>query len=95
MTMKKKAPVGRRTARVMDKSIQMQAIDLWSADSIKGEISPVASGTEAIYWDTELPGLGIRRYKSGRQLYFVQYRERGSVKLQPTLTFRTLAHPVD
>ena len=64
MTMKKKAPVGRRTARVMDKSIQMQAIDLWSADSITGEISPVESGTEAIYWDAELPGLGIRRYKS-------------------------------
>lgn len=80
MTMKRKAPVGRRTARVMDKSIQMQAIDLWSADSIAGEISPVASGTEAIYWDAELPGLGIRRYKSGRQVYFVQYRERGRTR---------------
>jgi hypothetical protein len=31
---------------------------------------------ELTFWDTDLPGFGLRVYRSGRRSYFIQYRER-------------------
>ncbi|MFQ3665283.1 MAG: site-specific integrase [Sphingomonadaceae bacterium] len=35
---------------------------------------------EGIQWDKTLPGFGIRTFKTGRQTYVIQYRERGGTR---------------
>ena len=36
-----------------------------------------AEGRDRIFWDRELPGFGVRVYRSGRKVYVVQSRSRG------------------
>jgi len=38
------------------------------------------SEVEEFHWDPILPGFGIRSQKSGKRVYFVQYRERGRTR---------------
>lgn len=46
----------------------------------KQKISVPAKPVESIFWDSELPGFGVRAYATGRRVYFVQYRERGRTR---------------
>ena len=39
-----------------------------------------ADGTDTFYWDTDLPGFGVRVRGSGRKYYIVQYRADGRVR---------------
>ena len=45
-----------------------------------GETAAPDKALEKIYWDSDLPGFGIRVYASGHRVYFVQYRERGRTR---------------
>jgi integrase len=46
----------------------------------KAPKSGVRQEAETFQWAPTLPGFGIRRFKSGRQTFVIQYRERGKTK---------------
>src|ERR1700745_3300851 len=50
-----------------------------------GKLVCPAGRTEAFFWDSEIKGLGLRIYPSGRKTWLVQYRDGGG---------RTRRHPI-
>ena len=67
---------GKSTRISFDRQISLQA--QISLDT--GETAAPDKALEKIYWDSDLPGFGIRVYASGHRVYFVQYRERGRTR---------------
>lgn len=50
-----------------------------AATKSDGEAAPIKP-VESFHWDAILPGFGIRVQPSGKQMYIVQYRERGRTR---------------
>ena len=44
-------------------------------------VSKIDSSSEAIFWDTELTGLGLRVWASGKKVYIIQHRNKQTQKL--------------
>lgn len=40
-------------------------------------LKALSSSTEAVYWDKDLPGFGVKVYPTGRKTYLVKYRSAG------------------
>jgi Arm DNA-binding domain len=44
-------------------------------------VAKISSPSETIFWDTELTGLGLRVWSSGKKVYIVQHRNKQTQKL--------------
>jgi hypothetical protein len=48
---------------------------------LDGNVAPrKVKGKEYFWWDTELPGFGLRAFAAGSKSWFVQFRQRGKQK---------------
>src|SRR5262245_44903842 len=44
-------------------------------------VSKIESSSETLFWDTELTGLGLRVWASGKKVYIIQHRNKQTQKL--------------
>lgn len=72
--------IGRTTGKSTDRFIRHEHLRQAQTPVAKQEISVAVKPVERIFWDSELPGFGVRAYATGRRVYFVQYRERGRTR---------------
>ena len=43
-------------------------------------VAKITSSSETLFWDTELTGLGLRVWSSGKKVYIVQHRNKQTQK---------------
>jgi integrase len=80
MSIAKTKRIGRRTGKNSDKSIHREHFGQ-ALPAIEAAPQPASAAiAEKIYWDSELPGFGVRSYATGHRAYVVQYRERGKTR---------------
>ena len=72
--------IGRTTGKTKHRSMFRELFRQAQMPVDKQEISVPAKPVESIFWDSELPGFGVRAYATGHRVYFVQYRERGRTR---------------
>jgi Arm DNA-binding domain len=44
-------------------------------------VAKITSSSETLFWDTELTGLGLRVWSSGKKVYIIQHRNKQTQKL--------------
>lgn len=72
--------IGRTTGKSTNTFIRFERLRRAQEVVVEQKIGGSPKPAEAIFWDSELPGFGVRAYASGRRVYFVQYRERGRTR---------------